>query len=111
MPGGHDVAFRKGYKSNTNQIGKRCMCTKHPDSRAEVLRQAYRMAEQGIPVPNPDLYKKWRDSGLMPGAGSYREWLQEQGIKSDGTPLSRPGWLIPPFRRNSRSRQDYNESR
>jgi hypothetical protein len=42
---------------------------------------------QGIPVPNPDLYKKWRASGLMAGAGSYREWLQEQGIKSDGTSL------------------------
>ena len=45
------------------------------------------MAEQGIPVPNLDLYKKWRASGPMAGAGSYREWLQEQGIKSDGTPL------------------------
>jgi hypothetical protein len=41
----------------------------------------------GIPVPNPDLYKKWRDSGLMAGAGSYREWLQEQGMKSDGMSL------------------------
>jgi hypothetical protein len=45
------------------------------------------MAEQGMPVPNPDLYKQWRDSAPVAGAESYREWLQEQGIKSDGTPL------------------------
>ena len=45
------------------------------------------MAEQGMAVPNPDLYKKWRDSGPIAGAGRYRERLQEQSIKSDGTPL------------------------
>ena len=45
------------------------------------------MAEQGIPIPSPDLYKKWRDSGLMADAGSYREWLQEQGMQADGTPI------------------------
>ena len=43
------------------------------------------MAEQGIPIPDPKLYKQWRDSGLMAGAGSYREWLEDQGMKSDGT--------------------------
>ena len=45
------------------------------------------MAEQGMAVPNPDLYNKWLASGLMAGAGSYREWLQEQGMKSDGMSL------------------------
>ena len=54
--------------------------------REFVNRVTQWMTEQGIPVPNPDLYKKWCDSGLIAGAGSYREWLQEQGIRSDGTP-------------------------
>ena len=53
----------------------------------EVLRQAYRMAQQGIPVPNPDLYKQWRDSAPVAGAESYRECLQEQDMRLDGTPL------------------------
>jgi predicted oxidoreductase len=46
------------------------------------------MAEQGISIPNPKLYKRWRDSAPIAGAGGYREWLQEQGMKSDGTPLA-----------------------
>jgi hypothetical protein len=46
------------------------------------------MAEQGIPVPKPDLYKKFRDSALFTGEGGHRDWLREQGIKSDGTPMS-----------------------
>jgi hypothetical protein len=46
------------------------------------------MGEQGIPVPDPTLYKKYRDSGLMAGEGSYREWLAEQGLQSDGTPIT-----------------------
>jgi hypothetical protein len=44
------------------------------------------MGQQGIPIPNPELDKKRRDSGLMADAGSYKQWLTEQGIKSDGTP-------------------------
>lgn len=56
--------------------------------RPMVNRITQWMAEQGIPIPDPNLYKKWRDSGLMADAGSYREWLQMQGIKSDGTPIT-----------------------
>jgi hypothetical protein len=45
------------------------------------------MGAQGIPIPDPTLYKKWRDTAPVAGAGGYKEWLQEQGIKSDGTPI------------------------
>ena len=33
-------------------------------------------------MPYTDLDKQWRDSGLMEGAESSREWLQAQGKKS-----------------------------
>jgi hypothetical protein len=46
------------------------------------------MAEQRIPIPLPDLYKKFRDSAPFAGASSYREWLREQNIKSDGSQLN-----------------------
>lgn len=55
--------------------------------RAMVNRITDWMAEAGIPIPDPKLYKNWRDSAPVAGAGSYREYLEEQGMKSDGTPL------------------------
>jgi hypothetical protein len=45
------------------------------------------MAEQGMPVPNPELYKKFRDSAMLADGGGYHEWLRKKGTKSDGTPL------------------------
>jgi hypothetical protein len=58
------------------------------NGRWVVNRVTDSMAEHGTPIPNPKLYKQWRDSGLMAGAGSYREWLEEQGVRSDGTPIN-----------------------
>ena len=45
------------------------------------------MAEQAISIPDPKLYKKWRDHASVAEDGGYREWLREQGIRSDGTLL------------------------
>jgi hypothetical protein len=45
------------------------------------------IAEQGILIPDHKLYMQWRDSAPVAGAESYREWLPEQGISSDRTPL------------------------
>jgi len=45
------------------------------------------MGENGIPVPDHKLYKKWRDNAPVAEDGGYREWLREQGMKADGTLL------------------------
>jgi hypothetical protein len=46
------------------------------------------MAEQGIPIPDPKLYKQWQKSAPLVTDGSYREWLAAHGMKSDGTPIT-----------------------
>jgi hypothetical protein len=45
------------------------------------------MAEQGIPIPNPELYKLWQKSAPLVTDGSYRDWLERQGMKPDETVL------------------------
>lgn len=47
------------------------------------------MAEQGMPIPNAELYKNWRDSGVLVDDGSFREWLTTRGLRSDGLPIEK----------------------
>lgn len=43
------------------------------------------MMEQQIPVPDPELYKKWRDSA-PPAGEEYADFLRRENLKVDGTP-------------------------
>ena len=54
----------------------------------EVLDSYTRWAEEnGAPIPNPDLYKKWRDEFSMnPRWAHYWDWLEALGVGDDAMP-------------------------
>ena len=56
----------------------------------EVLENWQRYAEEnGAPIPNPELYKKWRDEwGMDIRFKNFYEWLEFLGIEEDAMPSS-----------------------
>ena len=68
-------------KGSTNDLGRRGF-------REEFVEKIVRYFEENqIPVPDPELYKKWRDEFAFDNPlETYREWLVRNGLKADGTP-------------------------
>ena len=83
--------FMSDFNSDivTNRDGEPSRVPMSSKGRAsDILDNYTRYAEEnGAPIPNPDLYKKWRDEwGMDIRFKNFYEWLEFLGIEEDAMP-------------------------